>query len=210
MLYFGQTDEGEKDMNLSLKLVVFCVKTGKLKFFLPGRILPSGEIEGKESLDEAAKRTFSEWLRIELDGGYIEQLYTFSEAKGNIVVAYYVLLPSEISDKTKNEDWKARKDIRENVGDKAVVSYAIQRLRWKIEYTNVVYALLPAKFTLSELQNIYEAILDKKLDKRNFRKKMLSLKLLVSTGQKKSSIPARPAEMFKFKTRKPEIVKIFS
>ena len=93
--------------------------------------------------------------------------------------------------------------------DKEIISYAVQRLQWKIEYTNVVYSLLPREFTLSELQLTYEAILGKELDKRNFRKKILFLKLLKDTGKKRTGTVARPASVYEFRKRSPVRVKVF-
>jgi 8-oxo-dGTP diphosphatase len=80
-----------------------------------------------------------------------------------------------------------------------IVQVALDRLRGKLEYSNIVYALLPAQFRLSELQKVYETILDTKLDKRNFRKKILSLDLVEATPQVDRSGAHRPAQLFRFK-----------
>jgi 8-oxo-dGTP diphosphatase len=85
----------------------------------------------------------------------------------------------------------------------AVVDYAIRRLRSKLDYTNVAYSLLPRQFTLSELQQVYEAILDRELDKRNFRRRMLSLGVIKATGGTRVEGAHRPAQLFTFTKREP-------
>jgi 8-oxo-dGTP diphosphatase len=84
-----------------------------------------------------------------------------------------------------------------------VIDYALRRLRAKLEYSNVAYSLLPAEFTLSQLQRVYEAILGRPLDKRNFRKRMLSLGLVEATGHTATEGRHRPAQMYRFRERKP-------
>jgi 8-oxo-dGTP diphosphatase len=82
---------------------------------------------------------------------------------------------------------------------KSIVEYAVLRLRAKASYSNIVYSLMPIKFRLSELQNIYEIIINAKLDKRNFRKRMLATGLLQETGKKDAAGAHRPAMLYKFK-----------
>lgn len=201
----------EDRIKLLLKLVIFCIANRKLKVFLPGTVLPYGNLEKGQSLSKAAKKIFLEWLTFDLSYGYLEQLYTFSyPTEPSVAVTYYILLPPLLAGKIKSSDWKEKKDLKKSILDREIIIYAIQRLRWKVEYTNVVYSLLPEKFTLSELQQTYEAILRTKLDKRNFRKKILSLGLLSASGKKKLIGPARPAEIYEFKTKKPFTVKVFS
>ena len=87
-----------------------------------------------------------------------------------------------------------------------ILRYALQRLRWKLEYTNVVYSLLSERFTLTELQRTYEIILGKTLDKRNFRKKILSLKILKDTKQYTKEVSHRPAKLYTFLSKAPQII----
>jgi 8-oxo-dGTP diphosphatase len=86
--------------------------------------------------------------------------------------------------------------------------YAIQRLRRKIEYTNVAQYILPKKFTLSELQKVYEIILGQKIDVRNFRKKVDKLGLVKETGEKEVGVKYRPAKLYTFIENKLQIVEI--
>lgn len=81
-----------------------------------------------------------------------------------------------------------------------ILEYALTRLRYKLEYTTVGFQLLPDEFTLSELQYAYELILGEELDKRNFRRKILSAEVLEDTGRKKREGEGRPAQLFRYKT----------
>jgi 8-oxo-dGTP diphosphatase len=86
-----------------------------------------------------------------------------------------------------------------------VIDYALQRLKAKLEYSNVAYALLPEEFTFSQLQGTYEAILGRPLDKRNFRKRVTSVGLIEPTGRQSSAGRHRPAQMYRFRERKPVV-----
>lgn len=189
-----------------IKVVAFTVVEDKLRIFLNDGFLPQGVLQENESLDTAAIRIFKKFLQILPKESYLEQLYTFS--KPQIEIVYYVLIPSFTLNSLNN--WVYLKGSNPaRVKENKVIGYAIQRLQWKIEYTNVVYSLLPGEFTLSELQLTYEAILGKELDKRNFRKKILSLKLLRDTGKKRTGTIARPATVYEFKKRTPVRVEVF-
>ena len=83
---------------------------------------------------------------------------------------------------------------------KEIIAKAVGMLQQKMEHSNIVYSLLPKEFTLSDLQGIYEIILGKAFDKRNFRKKMLSLHMLKSLSKKKLGEANRPAALFSFKS----------
>jgi len=78
-----------------------------------------------------------------------------------------------------------------------ILEYAMQRLRWKLEWTALGFLLLPAEFTLSELQKVYERVLDEPLDKRNFRRKMLATDVLEETGNIREG-DHRPAKLYRF------------
>lgn len=195
-------------MKINIKLVIFSVLSGKLKIFLPDNKLLAGELETNKSLDQSAQDLFGEKVGRKLNGIYFEQLYTFSSYKPQeISIVYYFLLPEhKIYSDMRN--WSSVDTIKINKNDKDVIDYAVQRLQWKIEYTNAVYSLLPDEFTFSELQSAYEAILGKTLDKRNFHKKIMALNLLKSTGHKKREGRARPAQLYAFRTRKLSYVTI--
>jgi 8-oxo-dGTP diphosphatase len=82
-----------------------------------------------------------------------------------------------------------------------ILSYAVERLHAKLEYTNVIYSILKPQFTLTQLQRAYEVILGKKIDKRNFRKKYLSLGLIEATKDFERGGKQRPARLYRFKAR---------
>lgn len=193
---------------LLIKLVIFSVISGKLKVFSANNQLPVGDINQSKLLDESAELLFRNFLQLDLKDIYFEQLYTFSSNKPlDISVVYYFLVPDH-KIYSKKDDWITIDEFKISKEDQEIIHYAVQRLRWKIEYTNAVYSLLPSEFTFSQLQNVYEAILGRLLDKRNFRKKIVSLGIIKPTGHIKHVGPARPAEMFSFKERKLNFVQI--
>ena len=179
--------------------------------------LPGGIIRTRESLDEAAHRELAEQTGVK--NVYLEQLYTFGEVRRDktrraVSTVYFALVNAaglglRTSPKYGGVDWVPLASLPPLAYDHArVVRYAVQRLRWKLEYTNVAWSLLPETFTLGELQSVYEAILAKRLDRRNFRKKILSLSLVVSTGRTRLGGAHRPAVLYQFTKRTPMIVKI--
>jgi 8-oxo-dGTP diphosphatase len=197
--------------NLFVKLVIFSVVKGQLLIFLEKNNLLFGQVQKDKSLDELAKDIFKKKIGADIGKNYLEQLYTFSNSKDetiNIEVAYFALITSYLTRKDNLESFASAFSIKKDSRDYEIVSYAVKRLQWKIEYTNVVYSLLSDDFTFSQLQKTYEAILGKSLDKRNFRKKILSLNIIKRTGRKKNLGKARPAEMFSFKKKSLTFVEI--
>lgn len=198
---------------------IFTVQDGVLKVLLirmkkkpyEGRwALPGGRLEDDETTEAAARRI----LRTQTGVGeaYLEQLAAF-DAPGRdpfgrvISVAYIALMPSEgltlaTTEKYAGVKWETVSEAGGLAYDHdRILETAVRRLRSKLEHTNVVWNLLPETFPLSELQRAYEAILGRALDKRNFRKKILSLGLLAATGKKRSEGPHRPAALYRFRRR---------
>lgn len=190
--------------SISIKLIVFSVYGERLMVYVASDCLPKVKYRTYIALDKTAEDIAVSVFGISVRGYYIEQLYTVTE-KADISIVYFLLLPSYRISNRKN--WLSVNSIG-FISEHAIIEYAIQRLRWKIEYTNIVYSLLPDTFTFSQLQNIYEAILQTPLDKRNFRKKIFSLDILESTGKRLNLGKARPAEMYSFHHRKLSYVKI--
>ncbi len=179
--------------------------------------LPGGLVNQGENLDKAALRILKDETNV--TDVYLEQLYTFGKTKrdplGRVIsIAYFALIPSANQQlktlaKYQSVQWWKYNDLPKLAYDhNEIIKYAKQRLEWKIEYTNVVWSLLPEKFTLRQLQQAYEAILGKAMDKRNFQKKIFALKLIQPLGQKAMFGAHRPAELYRFKSRKPKIVQI--
>lgn len=211
---------------LATDIVIFTIQDGKLKVllikmtrepYIGSWAIPGGLIAPDESADEAALRHLR--AKTNVKDVYLEQLYTFGsvnrDPRGRVVsVAYFALIPStNISLKTTEDyggiDWFPVKKLPELAYDhREIIAKAVDRLKSKLAYSTISYSLLPKEFSLSELQTVYEVILARHLDKRNFRKKILSLGLIRSTGKKRRGDANRPAELYTFKKRIPEFVDI--
>jgi 8-oxo-dGTP diphosphatase len=169
--------------------------------------LPGGFVLPDENLDRAARRELLE--ETGTADVYLEQLYTFGDPgrdpRGRVItVAYYALVPEDKSPLLAGTDaaaaaWLPVSNLPSLAFDHgAIVDYAIGRLRNKLEYTTVGFELMPRKFTLSDLQSLHEAILDKKLDKRNFRRKILDAGLVLPLNEWEPT-GRKPAQLFSFR-----------
>ena len=177
---------------------------------------PGGLVELGESLDEAAARELRE--KTGVHDLYLEQLFTFGDAERDptshtVAVAYFALVPSadqvlQTGEKYADIGWFPVHDLPQLAYDhNQIAAYALQRLQAKLSYTNIVYSLLPEEFTLSELQDIYEVILDRHLDRRNFRRKILALGLLKPLHKTRHGAH-RPAALYTFTRRRPMNVEV--
>jgi 8-oxo-dGTP diphosphatase len=177
--------------------------------------LPGGLLAEGETLDRAAARKLLDETGVQ--DVYLEQLFTFGElsrgddAQRGVAVTYFALVQHEQVRLHERNEWQpawhdAYKLPALAFDNHLVVDYAIRRLRSKLEYTNVAYSLLPRQFTLSELQQVYEAILDREMDKRNFRRRMLSLGIIKAAGGTRMEGAHRPAQLFAFTKREPVTV----
>ncbi|HEU5114976.1 MAG TPA: NUDIX domain-containing protein [Candidatus Paceibacterota bacterium] len=212
---------------VTVDVVIFTVEEGVLKTLIITRAkapyeglpaLPGGFIHEGETSVTAAERILRDKAGVK--GVYLEQLYTFDaptrDPRGPVFsVTYFALVPpgeakiSETID-TQMPRFVPVSSISKLAFDHSkIVSYAVERLKSKAEYTNVVYSLLPKSFTLTELQKMYEITLGRDLDKRNFRKKMAELDLLEETGASSKGGRQRPAKLYRFKSRKPQELKKF-
>lgn len=173
--------------------------------------LPGGFVQITESLEDAAMRELKEEGNV--DNVYLEQLFTFGDPNRDprsrvITVTYLALADSSSWNLKSSGDAKEAKLFPVKALPKLafdhrkIVDYGIERLRSKIGYSNIVMGLLPDNFTLTDLQKKHEVILGTKIDKRNFRKKVLSSNLLLATGDKSDGKAHRPAAFYKFKDRK--------
>lgn len=169
--------------------------------------IPGGFVNMNESLETAAKRELQEETGVQ--DVYLEQLYTFGDPGRDprtrvITVVYFALLDSErlqvkAADDAINVGWFSVYDLPALAFDHdKILQYTLERLRGKLDYTRIAFSLLPEQFTLRELQRVYEIILHRKLDKRNFRKKILSTGILEDTGKKKMEGTHRPAGLYRF------------
>jgi len=198
---------------VTIKIVLFSCIENSLRVFLRDNMLPKGDIVFGEPINSTVKQIVQVCSGIVLKSEYNEQLYSyvsFDNKISRVTIVYYVLIPHFCIAETDRNYWHILRDLKLSHEDKQIVTYALQRLQWKLEYTNVVYSLLPGQFTFRELQQTYEAILHKKLDKRNFRKKVVSLKLLKQTSSVRHGEISRPAKLYSFIHRSPVITNIFS
>lgn len=212
------TNYGEYELpGVTVDLVIFTVNKDALKVMLVKRAeepfagqwsLPGGFLKVGESLEEAALRVLQEKTGVQ--DVYLEQLYTFGDPERDprarvITVTYFALIPwkrlaAPESQKVSDVTWQTIDRLSRLAFDhKEIINYAVQRLRAKAGYSNIVYGLLPEQFRLSDLQKMYEIILNKPLDKRNFRKKMLAAGLLQETGKREAGGAHRPAMLYQFK-----------
>lgn len=176
--------------------------------------LPGGLIRPDEKIRDAVSRFISQVLSTKEI--YREQLFTFGnpgrDPGGRVVsVTYLALIPWNKGKKAvkKGASWKSVGTLPKLGYDhNEVLEMAVERLSGKVGYTNIVYGLMPEEFTLTELQSTYETILKKNLDKRNFRKKVHSLKMIEKLPKMRKNEAARPAQLYKFKSNKLEKVDI--
>ena len=209
---------------VAVDVVLFTIQGGTLKVLLVKRqqapyrgdwALPGGIVAADESVDAAALRELQEETNI--GNIYLEQLYTFGDTnrdpRGRVVtIAYYALVnwqqfQLKARHRVSQADWFPIKRLPELAFDhRRIVDYALERLQSKINYTTIGFQLLSREFTLTELQGAYEVILGQRLDKRNFRRKMLQLNVLESTKEFKAHGRQRPARLYTF--TKPRVVKL--
>jgi hypothetical protein len=208
-----ENNHSDSAIRCSVTLTLFSIRNGTLYLYITNNKLPKVVLTKSDTPEKKVKHILKTIISGDIEQGYLEQLYTFdtqTTGESDITIAYLFLVSMNYMANEKIKDLFSVHDITSNNCDQQIIQYALQRLRWKVEYTNVVYSLLPDEFTLSELQGVYEAILGKNLDKRNFRKKILSLGLLQAVGRKKKGVKARPAQLFTFTSKKPTMVKVFS
>lgn len=201
---------------VTVDIVLFTIIGSELKVLLIKRrdppfadmwALPGGFVRKGETLRDAALRELSEETSVK--GVYLEQLYTFGDPGRDprmwvVTVAYYALISSENLSLKADTDavdvgWHPVYSLPPLAFDhKQIVDYALERLRGKLNYTTVGFELLPEKFTLTELQRVYEAILGREIDKRNFRKKVLGMEILKELAETKMEGIHRPAKLYTF------------
>src|SRR5213083_539972 len=210
---------------LTVDCVVFGFDEGELKVLLIQRALepfknrwalPGGFVRVDETLEEAARRELAE--EAGLKNVFLEQLYTFGgldrDPRERVVsVAYYALVKLAAHDTKAATDaadarWFPVSKVPKLAFDHAdILATALARLKGKVRYQPIGFELLPPKFTLSQLQHLYEAVLEADLDKRNFRKKVLSFDLLVPLKEKQMAGRHRPAQLFRFDAERYEKLK---
>lgn len=201
---------------VAVDVVIFGLRDNDLQVLLVRRrrspqqgmwAIPGGAIGQDEALEAAALRTLEE--ETGLADVYLEQLYTFGEPDRDprervITVAYFAAVPAtsivpRAADEAERVRWWSIYNLPQLAFDHAeVLSYALTRLRYKLEYTAVGFELLPETFTLTELQTAYEIVLGENLDKRNFRRKIQGAGIIEPSGGYRSG-EGRPARLYRYR-----------
>jgi 8-oxo-dGTP diphosphatase len=203
--------------SVTVDVVIFTLRNRELHVLLVQRrrwpyegfwALPGGFIAMHESLEESARRELEEETGVR--DVYLEQLYTFGDPGRDprtrvISIAYFALVRSDVhelrvSDESTDVRWFPVRELPESLAfdHEHVLSYALSRLRSKLEYTTLAFQLLPEVFSILELKDIYEQILGEKLDKGNFYRKIREASVLEETGEIREG-RGRPTRLWRFK-----------
>jgi len=209
-----------QSIQLSVDAVVFGYESGTISVLLIKRkyepfkgkwAIPGGFVLEEESLEEAVARELKEETGIAIN--YLEQLYTFGQPKRDprsrvVSVAYFGLIkPSAFkilaaTDAEEVQWFKITELPSLSFDHEAILQMAITRLQGKITYEPIGFELLDTKFPFSDLEKLYATLLGRAIDRRNFRKKMLSLNILDELDEKVSKGSGRPANLFKFNDKR--------
>ena len=205
--------------------VIFGFDEGDLKVLLIKRgempyenqwALPGYFVKAEEDLDSAAKRVLAELTGLE--NVYLEQVSTFGKTDRHplgrvITVAFYSLIKIAdykltASSIALSTEWKSISFANDLAFDHdEIFQTCFNRLKLRVRQEPIGFELLPDKFTLTQIQHLYEAILESKLDKRNFRKKILSMDILEDLEEREEKVSHRPAKLYKFNKEKYEASK---
>jgi 8-oxo-dGTP diphosphatase len=205
---------------LTVDCVIFGLDEACLKVLLIKRgiepfrgrwALPGGFVHLDETLDDAARRELRE--ETGLQRVFLEQLYTFGQLNRDprervVTVAYFALVNLhdhrlKASTDAENAAWFDAADLPRLAFDhESIIQTALARLKGKVRYCPIGFELLPRKFTLSQLQRLYETILERPLDKRNFRKKVLQLDMLEELDEVETDVAHRAARLYRFNEAK--------
>ncbi|GAB2816696.1 NUDIX domain-containing protein [Alpinimonas psychrophila] len=207
--------------NLAVSTVIFRLRPGadgtsELALPLVRRIrapyegrwaLPGGPLTAHEDLAQAASRTLL--ATTSLQPRYLEQLYAFGQLDRSpdervVSIVYWALVASDEAERTIENDnvrWFVADELPELAFDhKLIVEYALWRLRTKLEYSQIAHGFLGETFTLAQLREVYEAVLQKPLDPGNFRRTMEGSGAVVATGERLSGTRHRPPQLYKYDT----------
>lgn len=202
---------------ITTDIVIFSILKGKLHILLVKRkydpfkghyALPGGFLKEGEELEECARRELEEETGIK--DVYLKKINFYGSTKrdprGRVITTVFMALvngdqyePRGGTD-AQSAHWVAVADVKKLAFDhERILKEALNELRWQVQMTNIAYQMMPEQFTLTELQQGYESVLDRKLDKRNFRKRILSMNLIQETNQTKIEGAHRPAQLYRFK-----------
>jgi len=197
---------------VEVRVVVFSLREQRLQVLLEQAppelgqswVIPGSPVSDDLSLEESASALLARFIC--RHRAYLEQLYTYGDPQRDptnrvISVVYFALIPSDAfcapSDPVRWFPVDAFPALALDFGD--VLAYAVRRLRYKLEYTAAGFELLPEFFTLSELQRTYEMILGERLDKRNFRRRILQAAIIEPTTDRRHAGEGRPAQIYRYR-----------
>jgi 8-oxo-dGTP diphosphatase len=207
-------------VQMMIHIVIFSLRSGKLELLLVQAdgdhqhwSLPGNPIQPRQTLEGTALQEITR-----LTGrhdAYLEQLYTYGDPERNptrreIAVVYFALLPVSSHPAPAMTAQSVNKDVEKDtwfpvdshpemaLDHENIITYALRRLRYKLEYSAVGFELLPETFSLSELQHTYEIILGEKLDKRNFRRRILEAAIIEPTPHLRMG-EGRPARLYRYR-----------
>ncbi|RAI11916.1 MAG: NUDIX hydrolase [Candidatus Melainabacteria bacterium] len=203
-----------KTHEITVDTVILTIKNNALQALLIRRdrepfkdkwAIPGGYVRMSENLEQAAVRILKE--KTDVDNVYLEQLYTFGDPLRHpdsrvITCVYFALVRYEDVKVVESEDvaWYPIDDLPPLAFDhKEIIDYTRARVRLSLKTCPVAYQLLNEKFTLTEMQKVYELIMGKKLDKRNFRKKVLGTEGLITLDEFTKASSKRPARLYQYK-----------
>lgn len=203
---------------LATDIVVFRFKDDELQallidvykpsVFIGKKAFPGGLIRPDETAEQSVRRLLEDKGGLEKKSVHVEQLYTFSkidrDPRGRVVsVAYMGIANVESVNETEvRPGWVSVKSAKKLAYDHdEILEKAVERLKSKLRYTTIAQFLLPKEFTLTELERLYEVVLNRTIDKRNFRKKILKLGVLKDTGKKTEGLQQRPAALYSFASK---------
>ena len=197
---------GFDENKLKVLLIRSDLKKYQNKFSLLGDL-----VKPNEDLEESALRILKQ--RTGIDNLFLEQVHTFGEVgrhpAGRVVSVAYCSLVNVQHHRLQILDndlhWHEVASANDLLFDhKKILDYCYAWLQKRVQEHPLGFNLLPNKFSLRELQNLYEAILNKKLDRRNFRKKFFSMNFLIDQGEQEQNVPHRPGRLYKFDYKKYE------
>ena len=203
-----------KTHEITVDTVILTIKDNALQVLLIKRekepfigkwAIPGGYVRMSENLEQAAVRILKE--KTDVDNVYLEQLYTFGDPLRHpvsrvITCAYFALVRAEDITVVTTDDvsWHKVFDLPPLAFDhKEIIDYTRARTRLSLRSCPVAYQLLKEKFTLTEMQRVYELIMGKELDKRNFRKKVLGTEGLIELDEFTKASSKRPARLYQYK-----------
>jgi 8-oxo-dGTP diphosphatase len=184
----------------------------KIEPFIHQWALPGGFVRTEESLEEAVHRELEEETGVKVN--YLEQLYTFGSPERDprmriVSIVYFGLVKPESHDIKANTDaedaeWFNIKKLPSLAFDhNSIIKKAVERLRGKITYEPIGFELLPSKFPFADLEQLYMTLLDREIDRRNFKRKIMNLAIVEELPEKASMASAgRPGNLYQFNKEK--------